>query len=102
MFHLYRVSGQSMEPTYPLGCLVLAEDWSYRHRHPRVGEVVVAYPFFGWMALKRVVSRAGPWEWNLEGDNPDESVDSRVLGAVPEAYIHERVLCRLGRLRLPV
>jgi nickel-type superoxide dismutase maturation protease len=68
-----------------------------------VGDVVVARrpdrPEL--LIIKRVMRREGS-RWWLEGDNPDQSDDSRLFGAVDEAAVVARVLMRWrpGRPRL--
>jgi nickel-type superoxide dismutase maturation protease len=100
------VSGSSMEPALAPGDLVMVDLWSYRHRRPRAGEIVLvtaASP--GETPLvKRVVStrEAGLW---LLGDNAGRSVDSRHFGPVPIDRIRGRIvwrywpLERFGRVR---
>jgi signal peptidase I len=95
------VHGPSMEPTLRAGDRVIVDLWSYRHRPPRRGEVVV---FEGTAPVpatwvKRV---AEPPEgrdpaprnvWVL-GDNPEVSTDSRQLGPVPVERVVGRVVFR--------
>lgn len=100
------VSGSSMEPTLAPGELVMVDLWSYRHRRPREGEIVlVAGPSPGGSHLvKRVAStrEAGLW---LLGDNAGHSIDSRHFGPVPVDRIQGRIvwrywpLERFGRIR---
>ena len=70
---------------------------SYRRR-PREGDVVVARFADGTLAVKRAAERRTTEQavqWWLLSDNPDEGVDSRHRGPVPD----ERIL-GVARLRL--
>lgn len=79
-----------MLPTYQPGDLLVGWRWFT----PRERQVVVAR--FDKPVIKRVrrLERDGA-VW-LEGDNVDESADSRRLGAVPPEQLEARVLLRLG------
>ena len=108
----WTVRGPSMEPTLRDGDRVLVDLWTYRHRGPRVGEIVLfaAARLGGGMHVKRVVDtprvraatpgpepsmapageRASGGLW-VEGDNRGQSVDSREYGAVAREAIRGRV-----------
>jgi nickel-type superoxide dismutase maturation protease len=87
------VSGHSMLPTLADGDLVFC-DTSGASR-TRIGDVVVAdHPLHrGSMIIKRVSAIDGD-RWQLLGDNPSESTDSRTLGAISVAKIIGRVSAR--------
>jgi nickel-type superoxide dismutase maturation protease len=82
------VRGASMTPVLRPGDRLLV---SYR-RTPRVGDVVVARFPDGTLAVKRVAERRTTGWWLLS-DNPDEGVDSRHRGPVPDV-----VAVALGRV----
>jgi signal peptidase I len=109
------VSGRSMEPTLMPGDIVLVDLWSYEHRRPRRGEVVLLYgPLPAEAPLVKRVAPAPPsgeavpfdaGRWRLEGrpaqgavwllgDNPDISSDSRTFGPVPLGRIRGRLVWR--------
>jgi nickel-type superoxide dismutase maturation protease len=73
------VRGESMTPSLRPGDRLLV---AYR-RTPRIGDVVVARFADGTLAVKRVAERRTTGWWLLS-DNPDEGVDSRHRGPVPE------------------
>ena len=50
------------------------------------------------LTVKRIVRREEDGWW-VEGDNLDESTDSRHFGAVPEDLIRGRIVLRLRPLR---
>ncbi len=86
----YRIHGPSMLPAYNPGDLVIVEKISYRFRGPRAGEVVVFHSPAGEM-IKRVIREVGPQMYWVEGDNADQSTDSRQFGPVAKTAIVGRV-----------
>jgi nickel-type superoxide dismutase maturation protease len=88
--HIYRVSGESMRPTYAPGDTLLGWRWF----KPRPGHVVVAY-HEGRSLIKRVVSLDVGGVW-IEGDNPPQSTDSRHFGPLGPEQIQARIIVRLG------
>ena len=96
----YRIHGPSMLPAYNSGDLVLVEKLSYRFRNPKAGEVVVFNSPRGEQLIKRVTSEVQPLQgveplyW-LEGDNKDQSTDSRQFGPVVKKAIVGRVMWRV-------
>ena len=95
------VAGPSMEPTLLAGDRVLVDRWTFEHRRPRTGEVVVALDEAGRPLVKRVgppprrtEPSAGVATVWLLGDNARASVDSRRIGAVPETRLSGRVFWR--------
>lgn len=91
------VRGRSMEPTYVDGDRLLVAHGA----RPVAGRThVVALPDGPHgprpVAVKRLSARV-PGGWWAVRDNPDEGVDSRTVGAIPEADVLARVLIRLPR-----
>ena len=94
----WAVGGRSMQPALAAGDRVLVDRWSYRHRPPRPGEVVVVLDARGVPIVKRVARLEvdpsdGPWLW-VEGDNRAASDDSRRFGPVAPARLRGRVAFR--------
>ncbi|MBB3040773.1 S24/S26 family peptidase [Nocardioides sp. LMS-CY] len=87
--------GASMEPTLRTGDRLLV---SYR-RAPRPGDVVVARFPDGTVAVKRAAerrtTRSGAPGWWVLSDNPDEGVDSRHRGVLPEADVTAVTVARV-------
>lgn len=87
------VRGRSMEPTLRDGDRLLVR---YGDR-PRPGQIVLVRLPDRPVAVKRAVRRVDDGWW-VERDNPDEGVDSWLVGAVPDDDVVGRVLCRLWPL----
>lgn len=91
------ISGPSMAPVLLDGDVVLVDRWTYQHRNPRIGEVVLLQdPALSGDALVKRVSRSpvpGQSVWLL-GDNADASLDSRTFGAVSPERLSGRVVYR--------
>jgi nickel-type superoxide dismutase maturation protease len=88
-FHLYRVSGDSMLPTYKPGDTLLALRWF----RPRAGQVVVA--FHGGLPLIKRVATIDATGVTLLGDNPAQSIDSRHFGPVPPNQLEAKIIAKL-------
>jgi nickel-type superoxide dismutase maturation protease len=91
------VSGTSMQPHLFAGDCVLVR----RGGRARAGDVVVAHrpdrPEL--VVVKRVREvRSDGWLW-LAGDNPSESDDSRLFGAVEPSAVEGRLVWRYRPLR---
>jgi signal peptidase I len=91
----WTVGGGSMTPTLRPGDRVLVDLWTYRHRAPRPGEVVLLSGPGDLPLVKRVsrVDRRNGTVW-VVGDRPMASVDSRAFGALPLERIRGRVVYR--------
>lgn len=90
-YGLVVVSGRSMEPTLCDGDRLLVR-WGAA---PVVGRLaVVRLPGGRPLAVKRLHSRH-PDGWWVERDNPDEGVDSWLVGAVPAADVLAAVVRRV-------
>ncbi|XP_023942871.1 mitochondrial inner membrane protease subunit 1 [Bicyclus anynana] len=108
-------SGPSMEPTLETNNILLTEHITPRFQRLCKGDIVIAkcprnpkqyvckritglpgdrvrghFP-----GRSQVVPKGHVW---LEGDNSNNSADSRVYGAVPQGLIRSRVVCRIWPL----
>jgi len=92
----FRVNGDSMLPHLRPGDEVLVDPRAYRRTSPHVGDVVIArHPFRRDVRLiKRVVRVLDGDRYDLRGDNPAASTDSRAFGALPRRYLLGRVTAR--------
>jgi len=89
---LYRVSGDSMSPTYKTGDVLLAKRWG----RPHAGSVVVAQ--VQQPLIKRVIRiepDGGLW---LQGDNATASTDSRQFGAISPELVEAIVMSRFRHI----
>lgn len=92
------VRGRSMEPTYVDGDRLLV---AYGARVAPGRAHVIRLPDGPHgprpIAVKRLAHEV-PDGWWAVRDNPDEGVDSRTVGPIPNSEILARVICRLPRL----
>ncbi|HEX5560471.1 MAG TPA: S24 family peptidase [Nocardioidaceae bacterium] len=84
------VRGRSMQPTLYDGDRLLVRHGAV----PRPGRLAVVRLPDGVLAVKRVTMRR-PDGWWVERDNPDEGVDSWLVGAVPDGDVVAVVRARV-------
>lgn len=93
------VTGRSMVPTFTPGDRLVVETWTYRHRAPRVGEVVIAPdPRAPSRELIKRVAAVDDGQVTLRGDSA-RSTDSRRFGAVPVGDVRVRAAFRYWPLK---
>ena len=92
----YRVHGRSMWPSLVPGDTVWVDVRAYGKMAPESGEIVVArHPFqTEQLLIKRVHSVLPSGSLELRGDAPDQSTDSRGLGAIAMDRVIGRVCAR--------
>ena len=95
-FEIVRISGNSMLPAYADGDRVLIKYRSSDLQPVHVGEVVMIERE-GELMIKRITryeigSHTGVGMINVEGDNKEESIDSRHWGAIPSRFVKAKVL----------
>jgi signal peptidase I len=98
-FEIVRVSGNSMLPAYADGDRILIKYRSSDLQPVHVGEVVMIERE-GELMIKRITryeigSHTGVGMITVEGDNKEESIDSRHWGAIPSRFVKAKVLFRL-------
>ena len=91
----FAVEGNSMRPVLREGEAVLIQKGSTL----RVGEVVIAcHPYKQSVRIiKRITKIHDPDRYELLGDDPGESTDSRTFGPIEGAMILGKVVARLPR-----
>lgn len=89
----FTVSGNSMLPTLKEGQDVLSFNWAYLGKKPKVGDIVVIKQD-GKEMVKRVQKVDGRRIF-VEGDNKEESTDSRYFGPISRDQIVGKVGYRL-------
>ncbi|MDF2461081.1 MAG: nickel-type superoxide dismutase maturation protease [Candidatus Saccharibacteria bacterium] len=85
---IYRVSGDSMLPTYQPGDTLLGLRWF----KPKKGDVVIANRD---RPLIKRVSHVNVEGIFVEGDNPRRSTDSRTFGLLRRDQIEAKVILKL-------
>jgi signal peptidase I len=98
-FEIVRVEGNSMLPAYANGDRILIKYRTSDLQPVHIGEVVLIERE-GELMLKRVTryeigSHTGVGMISVEGDNKEESIDSRHWGAVPSRFVKAKVLKKL-------
>lgn len=98
-FEIVRVAGNSMLPAYADGDRILIKYRSSDLQPVHVGEVVMIERE-GEMMIKRITryeigSHTGVGMISVEGDNKEESIDSRHWGAIPSRFVKAKVLKKL-------
>ena len=81
----YRVSGDSMEPNLHDGQWLIIN----RVSRPKVGDVV-GFRYGNTELIKRIIRPEGD-SWWVEGDNKEQSTDSRSFGAIPKSVVVGKV-----------
>lgn len=76
----FKVLGHSMEPTIGNGKFVLVSRMPYLFSKPKVKDVV-AFKNGKEVLIKRIVKISSD-KYTVEGDNPNDSLDSRNFGSV--------------------
>lgn len=94
MFKLVKISGHSMEPNIPNGSFKLVNTLIYKFRPPRVGEIVLfKYGREKKLFCKRITSSNGQNDnFGVAGDNLNDSLDSRKIGAISKPDIIGKVI----------
>jgi nickel-type superoxide dismutase maturation protease len=85
---MYRVAGDSMQPTYQPGDTLLGTGWFT----PAIGQVVVA-DHAGRPVIKRITRLSRTHVW-LAGDNPAASTDSRQYGPIVRTALQSNILIK--------
>ena len=99
-FEVVKVSGNSMLPTFAPGDHVLVKYRNSDMQPIYTGDVVLIERE-GELMLKRIVryeigGHTGQGMVTVEGDNKDESIDSRHWGAIPSRFVKGKVIRKLG------
>ena len=90
MLSFFKVSGDSMLPAVKSGDYLIVENFTYKFREPKEGEIAVLNKF-GRILVKRIVKKSEDGYF-VEGDNKNFSTDSRNFGFVEKNYILGKVI----------
>ncbi len=89
----FRISGPSMLPTYKQGDRILVCPWM---RHIEMNDIIALFaPESDRVMIKRVTKKQGSLFF-VEGDNKQESTDSRVFGMIGKDRVLGRVIYRFS------
>jgi len=91
LFGLFRVSGESMLPTFQSGNLLLGRQWLIR---PKVGNIIVVL-VENRSLIKRISAINGD-QIEVLGDNVSFSTDSRSFGPISRSCIQAKIIWRLS------
>jgi len=95
-YRRFAISGHSMQPALLPGDWVLVDQFAYRSRLPKRGHIVVARD--PREPARHIVKRVSAVDLHgqvrIEGDNAEESTDSRHFGPVPASLLLGRVRWR--------
>jgi nickel-type superoxide dismutase maturation protease len=89
-FSRYKVVGHSMEPLYPEGKVVWVFRWYFIFNLLREGQVII-FHFQNKNYLKRIKKVERNLIW-VEGDNQEDSFDSRKFGPIKRHNVLGKVL----------
>ena len=98
-YEIVQVQGNSMLPAFTEGDRILIKHRTSDLQPIHQGEVVMIERE-GELMLKRIVryeigGHTGQGMVTVEGDNKDESIDSRHWGAVPSRFVKAKVIRKL-------
>lgn len=89
-FALARVQGHSMEPTLKQGDIIFISRLVFLFRRPRRGDII-AFTHKNKLFIKRIQGIVNN-TYRVRGDNKQDSLDSKVFGAVRYSEITGKVL----------
>lgn len=94
-FDRYVITGESMAPSVAPGERVVVSRLAYWLAKPRLGDVVVLRdPREPERLLIKRISEAHVNSYEVAGDSPEASTDSRTFGPVPAGLILGKVVLR--------
>lgn len=89
----FKVIGHSMEPKIEHGDIVLASNIFYLFKKPRINDIV-SFRKKDKILLKRI-TRIDEGKYFLEGDNKNDSLDSRKFGHISKEQILGKVVIKI-------
>jgi len=88
-----RITGHSMEPNLKENDLVLISNIVYIYKDPEINDIV-AFKLNGKILVKRII-KIKDTRYFLQGDNKDDSFDSRSFGSVSKKEILGKLIYKL-------
>lgn len=89
----FTVNGTSMLPTLKPGQDILSFNWAYFKSKPKIGDIIVI-DYNGKALIKRV-KKIIEGQVLVEGDNREESTDSRYFGSISLDQIVGKIVYRV-------
>lgn len=91
-FAFYHIPSPSMAPTLLVGDVVMVDTWLYKNEQPEVGDVVVIKRSKNSLVMAKRVAHINIVDKSetklfLQGDNINQSIDSRRFGWVSNEYL---------------
>jgi nickel-type superoxide dismutase maturation protease len=90
----FRVVGHSMEPQIKSGGTVLASSIPYLFKIPKISDIVAFKDSAGKVLIKRIV-KIQDGKYFMQGDNKQDSLDSRKLGLISKNQIIGEIIYKL-------
>jgi len=91
-FRLLRISGHSMEPTIKNGSVVVISNILFMFKTPKEKDII-AFKNKDKVFIKRI-SKINNGKYFLEGDNKNDSLDSRKIGLIEGKDIIGKVILK--------
>ncbi len=92
---IFRVSGNSMRPNLKNNDLILVSAIPYVFHSPKEEDIILALdPRDKRKIVKRII-HVSIDAYIIQGDNPEESTDSRIFGTITNVSILGKVLWKL-------
>ena len=93
MLRRFKISGHSMSPTLKDGWHVITEKITYLFRAPKIGDIITfKSKISDKVLIKRIVGIGRSGKIKVAGDNPADSLDSRIFGLVDRTDIIGRLI----------
>jgi nickel-type superoxide dismutase maturation protease len=90
----FRVVGHSMEPQIKSGETVLVSSIPYLFKSPKISDIVAFKENTGRVLIKRIV-KIQDGKYFMQGDNKQDSLDSRKLGLISKNRIIGEIIYKL-------
>jgi signal peptidase I len=90
----FKIVGHSMEPQVKNGEFVLVSDFPYWFKTPKINDIVAFKDNTNKVLIKRITG-IGKGKYFVEGDNKNDSLDSRKLGNIPRDKIIGEIIFKL-------
>ena len=90
----FKIVGHSMEPQIKTGETVLVSSIPYRFKIPKINDIVAFKDNTGKVLIKRII-RFQNGKYFVQGDNENDSLDSREFGYISKKQIIGELIYKL-------